>query len=160
MADKKKVLVIGIAGALTDALKESIQELLKDHKDIIIVEGADLEKEKSDLQVLVDLLSTEKNDLLKDIELLKAKVLAGDNQIAELTSELAKLSAELDTASVAVEKGYQTVKSKKSTYRVLGKKFVYKGNEYTIDDLIKDQILIDELVGLGVGFLVEVKEAK
>lgn len=162
MADKKntKVLVIGIAGSLTDALKGSIQELLKDHKDVVIVDGADIEKEKSDLNVLVESLTNEKTALLKDVDLLKAKVKAGDDHIASLHKELVELSEELNTASSAVENGYQTVKSKKNTYRVLGKKFVYKNEEYSIEDLIKNQKLIDELVELGVGFLVEVKEVK
>lgn len=162
MADKKnaKVLVIGIAGALTEALKGSIQELLKDQKDIIIVEGADIEMEKSDLKILVESLTKEKTALLKDVDLLKGKVKAGDDHIASLNEELVKLSEELNTASDAVENGYQTVKSKKLTYRVLGKKFSYKNEEYSIDDLIKNQKLIDELVELGVGFLVEIKEVK
>lgn len=162
MADKKntKVLVIGIAGALTDALKGSILELLKGQKDIFIVDGADIEKEKSDLKISIESLANEKAELLKDIVLLKAKVKSGDDYIASLTQELAQISEELTAASVAVENGYQTVKSKKLTYRVLGKKFVYKNEEYSVEDLIKDQKLIDELVELGVGFLVEQKEAK
>ena len=161
MADKtKKEIVIGIAGALTDALRASIQDVLKDHKDVVIVEGAEIEKEKSELQKLIESLSIDKNDLLKDIDLLNAKVKSSDEYIAELTVQINDLSSELESASDAVEKGYQTVKSGKKTYRVLGKKFNYQSTEYTIEDLIKNQKLIDELVGLGVGFLIEVKEGK
>lgn len=151
MAEKNKnVLVIGIAGALTDSLKGSIQELLKDEKGVVIIDGAEIEKEKT---ALIEQIESLKNSHAQEVASLNEK-------IETYTKELAELSAELDGAQKAAEAGYTTVKSGKKTYRVLGKKFSYKNVEYTADALVKDQKLVDELIGLGVGFLIEEKGDK
>lgn len=154
MADKnKKVLVVGIAGALTDELRASIVDLLKDKKDIVLVEGAEIEKE----------IKT-KDERIKELEDLN-QVYITSNETLTAENEtyaqvVADLSAELEQKDKSLKNGYLTVKSGKKTYRVLGKKFSYQGQEYTVDDLLKNQKLIDELVALGVGFIIEVKEEK
>jgi len=184
MADKnKKVLVVGIAGALTEATKGSILELLKSEKGASIIEGAEIENEIESLIKERNILEALKNDnvkvigelngsieqltsdlnesnqlnleLKKDIDLLKAKVKSGDDHITQLSAEMADLSAELDSVQKTAEAGY--VKSGKKTYRVLGKKFSYQNVEYTAEQLVKNSKLVDELVGIGSGFLIEVK---
>lgn len=186
MADKnKKVLVVGIAGALTEATKGSILELLKSEKGASIIEGAEIENEIESLIKERNILEALKNDnvkvigelngsieqltsdlnesnqlnleLKKDIDLLKAKVKSGDDHITQLSAEMADLSAELDSVQKTAEAGYVTVKSGKKTYRVLGKKFSYQNVEYTAEQLVKNSKLVDELVGIGSGFLIEVK---
>lgn len=140
MADKnKKALVIGIAGALTEELRGSIVELLKDKKDVVIIDAAEIEKDIQD-----------KDERIKELV----------EETSSYKQVIADLSAELEQKDQSLKSGYLTVKSNKKTYRVLGKKFSYQGTEYTIDDLLKNQKLIDELVKLGVGFIIEVKEGK
>lgn len=137
--ENKNVLVIAIAGALSDESKSAIQELIKNDKDAILVDGAEIEQQKAEL-----LSEIEKNQ----------EVINKQNALIE------ELSAELDGAKQAAEAGYITVKSGKKTYRVLGKKFSYKNKEYTAETLVKNQKLVDELIDLGVGFLIEEKGDK
>lgn len=92
---------------------------------------------------------------LKEVSKINTDLAVENNQLKE---ELTNLSTELGTAQEAAEKGYLTVKSKKKSYRITGKKFYYNGKEHSAEDLIKNQGLVDELVELGVGFLTEVKE--
>lgn len=144
MAEKnKKVLVIGIAGALTEATKEAISELLKSEKDVVIIDGAEIEKSLEESKVEIEKLGSQSKSLFEENQTLK--------------SELADLSAELDSVQKTADAGYVTVKSGKKTYRVLGKKFSYQNVEYTAEQLVKNSKLVDELVGIGSGFLIEVK---
>lgn len=83
-----------------------------------------------------------------------------DEMINTLNAELANLSSELSEVQKSAEQGYQVVKSGKKNYRVYGKKFLYKGREHSIEDLQKDQNLVNELIALEVGFLQEIKEEK
>lgn len=92
---------------------------------------------------------------LKEVSKINTDLAVENNQLKE---ELTNLSTELGTAQEAAEKGYLTVKSKKKSYRITGKKFYYNGKEHSAEDLIKNQGLVDELIELGVGFLTEVKE--
>lgn len=144
MAEKnKKVLVIGIAGALTEATKVAISELLKSEKDVVIIDGAEIEKSLEESKVEIEKLGSQSKSLFEENQTLK--------------SELADLSAELDSVQKTADAGYVTVKSGKKTYRVLGKKFSYQNVEYTAEQLVKNSKLVDELVGIGSGFLIEVK---
>ena len=142
--------------------------------------GATVENVVSaELQKTIDNLKAENESLKADVTSLRGENAAKDEELTALDSslkevseintdlavennrlkeELTNLSTELGTAQEAAEKGYLTVKSKKKSYRITGKKFYYNGKEHSAEDLIKNQGLVDELVELGVGFLTEVKE--
>lgn len=142
--------------------------------------GATVENAVSaEVQKTIDNLKAENESLKANITSLKAENAAKDEELTALDTsleevskintdlavennrlkeELTNLSTELGTAQEAAEKGYLTVKSKKKSYRITGKKFYYNGKEHSAEDLIKNQGLVDELVELGVGFLTEVKE--
>lgn len=131
---------------------------LKTENESLKAKNAELENSYIDLKSL-------NNAHIEEIQAKKAKISNLDKVISDyhsennqLKEELTNLSTELGTAQEAAEKGYLTVKSKKKSYRITGKKFYYNGKEHSAEDLIKNQGLVDELVELGVGFLTEVKE--
>ncbi len=87
-------------------------------------------KEKSELQIAY-------NGLLKESQ----------DQIGQLSSELDKAKSINDIIDPAI-----TVDKKQ--YRVIGKKFNWKGTEYTVQDLLQSKSLQQELVAAEAGFLV------
>jgi hypothetical protein len=79
------------------------------------------------------------------------KELAQANEvIAELRKDLTEVKKEKSVGKVFVES-----KKTKKKYAVEAAKFNHGGKDYTAEDLKKNPELVEELVELGVGFLVE-----
>jgi hypothetical protein len=79
---------------------------------------------------------------------------AYDNLLKESNDQIGSLSAELDKAKSITDIIDPSITVDKKEYRVIGKKFNWRGTEYTVQDLLKSKSLQQELVGAGAGFLI------
>ena len=134
-----------------------------------------LEEQIARLETQNTALLGEKNTLSASLEEVKTsnEVLKGEKEtltvnynkltedhqalIDESTSEISRLSQELDSAKTDNSNGILTTEIGGKKYRVLGKKFNIPGHgELTVDVILKDKSLLKELVKQQVGFLVSV----
>ena len=81
---------------------------------------------------------------------LEKESIQKDEVIAELRKDLTEVKKEKSVGKVFVES-----KKTKKKYAVEAAKFNHGGKDYTAEDLKKNPELVEELVELGVGFLVE-----
>ncbi|MGJ1432887.1 hypothetical protein ACR79M_15030 [Sphingobacterium spiritivorum] len=160
MAEKKNTNQTATPG-------EGVEKDLKKQNADQAVIIADLKEKNAELEALQEghlLEIKQKKESIDNLDKVISKCHSDlqkkDELINTLNAELANLSSELSEVQKSAEQGYQVVKSGKKNYRVYGKKFHFKGREHSIEDLQKDQKLVNELIALEVGFLQEIKEEK
>lgn len=100
---------------------------------------------------------TASKDLVNKLSVAEKNVTKLTGQITELeknsVTEITRLSTELGQAKAIADVADPTIKVGGESYSVIGKKFTYKAKTYTLDDLLKDTKLQEELVAAKMGFL-------
>ncbi|GAB2571884.1 hypothetical protein [Spirosoma areae] len=127
-----------------EAIIESLQAQLADEQ---AAHGATIETQKETLESLQAQLVNERN-AHEATKLEATQVIEGQK---EAIDELERRIVEMQTSPAA----FPVIEVGKVKYEVQVKSFKYKGETYTVEQLIANKVLQKELVGKGVGFLIK-----
>lgn len=130
-------------GATPGATAESLQVQLVDEQAAHQATQAELEAERASHQATKGELATVSASLSQATEVITGQ--------KETISTLATRVTELESKPSS----FPSFELNKKKYEVQAKKFKYKGQDYTVADLLSDKQLQKELVGKRIGFIVE-----